>query len=131
MKTNLNKFAAAWIRSGVIALSLAVPCASLAAGCSQAEGSRCNPDLSHDECDNSPTVQCVQPAASACNAEAYCCAVDANGNITSMEPNCQYLIMCQAESLEAGVPEASTPEASTTPEASVSPEATPDAGDGQ
>jgi hypothetical protein len=88
-----------WMRTGIIALVLAAPCLSLSAGCSQVEGSRCNPDLSHDECDNSPTVQCYQPSLTmypACNGEAYCCVLGANGAITSTEPNCQFLVMCQA-----------------------------------
>jgi hypothetical protein len=102
-----------WVRSIAVVSLAALLCAVLSAGCSQAEGSRCNPFLSHDECDNAPNVQCVSPSAAACAGEAYCCTVDmsstpgtagAYGNITdTTEPNCQFLIACQAPTpLEGG-----------------------------
>jgi hypothetical protein len=111
-----------WVRS-TAAVSLAgLLGLVLSAGCSQVEGSRCNPALSHDECDNAPTTQCVQPTAPACNGEAYCCTVDSNGNITdTTDLNCAFLIMCQMAPLEGGAPAVdagSTPDA--TPEASES-----------
>jgi hypothetical protein len=45
-----------------------------------AEGDRCNPSLSFDECDNAPTVACAPPTNC---LEAYCCSP------TSKEQNCQ------------------------------------------
>ena len=45
-----------------------------------AEGERCDPALSHDECDNAPTVQCVIPTNC---LESYCCST------TSTQANCQ------------------------------------------
>jgi hypothetical protein len=104
MRTTMNNFAMipSWIRSGLIALALALPCLSFSTGCSQVEGSRCNSALSHNECDNPSTITCFAPAASACNGEAYCCALDSNGIVTSNDPNCQFLVMCQAASLDAG-----------------------------
>ena len=84
---------------GLAASVAALLCALVGAGCSQVEGSRCNPALSHDECDNGPTVQCVSPMAAQCFGEAYCCTVDDKGNITdATDPNCQFLIQCQAAS---------------------------------
>jgi hypothetical protein len=51
------------------------------AGCNQgAEGGRCNPDLSHNECNSGLT--CQQPAQC---PENYCCP--ATG--ASSDPNCQ------------------------------------------
>lgn len=47
---------------------------------STSEGDRCNPALSHDECDNAPTVQCVTPPNC---LESYCCAP------SSTAPSCQ------------------------------------------
>jgi hypothetical protein len=44
-----------------------------------AEGDRCDPTLSHDECSNAPTVQCVTPVDC---PESYCCSPD------STAPNC-------------------------------------------
>jgi hypothetical protein len=100
---NKSMTASRWIRSTIVASAAAALTLVLSSGCSQVEGSRCNPALSHDECDNAPTVQCVQPPAPACNGEAYCCTVDSNGNITSSDPNCQWLIQCQNQSAaEAG-----------------------------
>ena len=58
-----------------VALTLAVALVSIALlgnGCAGGgEGDRCNPNLSHNECDNGLT--CVQP--STC-AESYCCPSD-------------------------------------------------------
>jgi hypothetical protein len=67
-----------------------------------ANGDRCDPFLSHDECANAPTYQCVPSttsaaATTACNGEAYCCAVDpVSGNVTSTEFNCIYVQQCIA-----------------------------------
>jgi hypothetical protein len=91
---------------GAVALSLTGLSLLLSTGaCSQIAGSRCDPALSHDECDNSPTVQCVTPAG---QGNSYCCAVTTGytasagdpgvligpdgtpgGYITDTAPNCQ------------------------------------------
>lgn len=61
-------------------------------GCEQgAEGDRCNPYLSHDEC-NSGLV-CAGHAPSSvvipfCQ-ENYCCPVDRSGQVTGANPNCE------------------------------------------
>lgn len=87
-----------WVRSTAVASLAALLGLVLSAGCSQVEGSRCNPALSHDECDNAPTVQCVQPMAAACNGEAYCCTVDSTGAITDKtDTNCLFLIACSGQ----------------------------------
>jgi hypothetical protein len=134
------KIASHWARITVAGSFAALVGLVLAGGgCSQVEGSRCNPALSHDECDSAPTTQCVAPTAAACNGEAYCCTVDSNGNITdTTDLNCQFLIACQqasaaesgtgddggdATTMEAAAAETSTPE--TGPDAS--PDAGPDA----
>jgi hypothetical protein len=70
-----------------------------------AEGLRCNPYASHNECGSG--LQCTlasdlngMPIAAQTSAasvgpllafcpENYCCAVDSNGNINSTNPNCQ------------------------------------------
>ncbi|HLK35794.1 MAG TPA: hypothetical protein VKU41_03505 [Polyangiaceae bacterium] len=107
------------IRAMLLASTLGLVGVVAATGCSQVEGSRCNPALSHDECDNAPAVQCVQPAAPACNGEAYCCAVDSNGNITSTESNCQFLTRCQMASANEDAGASSGSGGGGTPEASV------------
>jgi hypothetical protein len=63
-------------------LVLSVVALTVLAHCypSTAEGDRCNPALSHDECENAPTVQCVTPANC---AESYCCGP------SSTSANCQ------------------------------------------
>jgi len=62
----------------LVAMSAAL---AVLSACNQgAEGDRCNPDLSHDECNSGLT--CQQPAQC---PENYCCP--ANG--TSSDPNCQ------------------------------------------
>jgi hypothetical protein len=118
------------------------------------EGSACNPALSHDECNNAPTIQCIWPTNPARFGQAYCCNAtpnfDANGNflgtyvITSTDPNCASLAACQnrtggetsttapeASTSEASMPEATTTEGSTPeasmPEASSSEASTPEA----
>ncbi len=64
---------------GAIALAAFVSVVSV--GCNQgAEGDRCNPDLSHDECGSG--LSCQQPAEC---PENYCCPVTAS----SANPNCQ------------------------------------------
>jgi len=101
-----KKYRSNWVGFGALGLSFAALSVLLSTGaCSQIAGSRCNPALSHDECDNSPTVQCVTPAG---QGNSYCCAVqsgyassagdpgvligpDGNpgGLITDTNPNCQ------------------------------------------
>ncbi len=122
MKTTMKtlKMVCTWmpLRSVGLAVGTAL-LASFAVACTQEAGSRCNPATSvyapngaysHDECDNGPTYQCVQPVAAACNGEAYCCAVDPNsGNITSTEPNCLFLVSCQAPTPDAGTPDSDSP----------------------
>jgi hypothetical protein len=93
---------AAWGRSALVFVLALLLASILSAGCSQADGSACNPTLSHDECDNAPTVQCVQPSAPTCYGQAYCCTVDSNGNITDTTDTCQYLIQCQMASAGGG-----------------------------
>jgi hypothetical protein len=45
--------------------------------CNQgAEGDRCNPDLSHNECNSG--LSCMSPPLC---PEAYCCPTDSNGNL--------------------------------------------------
>jgi hypothetical protein len=67
-------------RIGTVVIGL-VSAVALATGCNQgAEGDRCNPDLSHDECGGG--LQCTQPKDC---PENYCCP--ANG--TSSNPYCQ------------------------------------------
>jgi hypothetical protein len=54
--------------------------------CNQgSQGDRCNPNLSHDECNSG--LSCVSPPLC---PEAYCCPTDANGNLLpNSDPNCQ------------------------------------------
>ncbi len=94
-----------WIRCGIVLLALPMACLVLSAGCTAtADGDRCNPLLSHDECANSPTEQCTwipstnegtTPAYACAAGLAFCCAHDANGTITSTSTNCQFLAQCQ------------------------------------
>jgi hypothetical protein len=104
-KMNARPAISLWIRSASLLLLATGAALVLSAGCSQADGSACNPALSHDECDNAPSVQCVQPSAPNCYGQAYCCTVDSNGNITDTSDNCQYLIHCQDPPAEGGTPE--------------------------
>ena len=69
MKTVLIAFAS------LFSLFLLVRCAPAIA-----EGERCDPALSHNECAGDPTVQCTTP--NNC-LESYCCSP------TSTSPNCQ------------------------------------------
>jgi hypothetical protein len=62
-------------------LGVALWLAAFGLGCSEgAEGDRCNPDLSHNECNSGLT--CTQPALC---PESYCCPI--NGDST--DPYCQ------------------------------------------
>ncbi len=74
MKTLLSRIGIALVvGSSAIAI--------LSAGCDQgSEGDRCNPDLSHNECNDG--LVCTQPVDC---PENYCCP--ASGN--SSNPNCQ------------------------------------------
>jgi hypothetical protein len=130
METNMNPHMSisTWIRRSVVVLAAAFPCFLLSAGCSQVEGSRCNPAITHDECDNAPTDVCFAPTAAACAGEAYCCTLASDGvTVTSMEPNCQFLQWCQTVGADGGSSSSSSTTSSTTTSSSSS---TPDAGDG-
>ncbi len=95
-----QKFHSNWVRFGAVGFTLTILSFLLSmGGCSQVEGSRCDPALSHDECDNAPTVQCVTPSG---QGNSYCCTVTAGattgqsnpgvlngGTIDSTDPNCQ------------------------------------------
>ena len=57
------------------------------AGCgTNGDGQRCNPLRATSDCD--PGLTCVYPTAPSCGV-SYCCALDANGNITDTNPSCQ------------------------------------------
>jgi hypothetical protein len=107
-KTMIRKqtFATIWLRLGLVAFAATVASAVLSVGCSQVEGSACNPALSHDECDNAPSVLCVQPANPQCFGQAYCCKATLNADgtfdITSTDPNCESLVTCQSGAADAG-----------------------------
>jgi hypothetical protein len=61
----------------------------LAACGTQGHGERCNPMRATSDCD--PGFSCVfptKPHGSPCGV-SFCCTVDANGNITDSNPNCQ------------------------------------------
>jgi hypothetical protein len=61
------------------------------AGCDAEHGERCNPLQFSESGTQGNCVSgfaCVYPTAPACGV-AYCCVVDANGNITDSDPNCQ------------------------------------------
>jgi hypothetical protein len=103
MKSRSN--VSSWVRSCSFTLLAIVLALFLSAGCSQAEGSACNPALSHNECDNDPTVQCLQPSTTMypnCFGNAYCCTVTyASDGVTIIDipdkntvPNCAYLWCC-------------------------------------
>jgi hypothetical protein len=67
------------------AMTLAI--LTLAACDSPAENhQRCNPSQFSNQCNSG--FSCVYPTAPNCGV-AYCCQVDANGNITDQNPNCQ------------------------------------------
>jgi hypothetical protein len=60
-------------------------------GCNPDHGERCNPlefsDVSGQG--NCPTgLSCIYPTAFNCGV-AYCCMVDAQGNISDSDPHCQ------------------------------------------
>lgn len=66
---------------------------ALAPGCDEqgAEGDRCNPYLSHNDCNSGLVCSGHAPASAIipfCQ-ENYCCPVDSNGNPTGSNPNCQ------------------------------------------
>ena len=59
----------------------------LAAACgTNAEGERCNPLRATSDCDNG--LSCVYPTGANCGV-AYCCAVDAQGDVIDKHPNCR------------------------------------------
>jgi hypothetical protein len=138
MKNDQRNFST-WVRYAIWVLVGSVLCTILSAGCSQIEGSRCNPVLTHDECDNAPAVQCVQINSAACAGEAYCCKATMNADgtwdITSTDPNCVYLMQgCPGGFLyvppeagtEAGDDGASSSEAAPEASTEAGPAATPD-----
>jgi hypothetical protein len=134
METNMKSRStvSTWVRSVTVAPLGILLALVLSAGCSQDEGSACNPALSHDECDNAPNVQCVQPSLTMyplCYGNSYCCTTDSNGNITdTTQSNCLWLSQCMAASIagDGGGEEGAAPEAAT-PEAGA-PEASPETG---
>jgi len=72
-----------WVRFGGVGLVAGLFLAISAGGCSNtADGDRCDPVLSHDECANGPTSVCMVPTNC---ADAFCCKADG----TSTEANCQ------------------------------------------
>ena len=61
------------------------------AACDAEEGERCNPLQYSDNGVQGNCVsglQCIYPTAPSCGV-AYCCKVDAQGNVTDTNPNCQ------------------------------------------
>jgi hypothetical protein len=111
MKSRSN--VSTWVRSSSLLLLATALGLVLSAGCSQAEGSACNPTLSHNECDNDPTIQCVQPNLAMypnCFGNAYCCNVTfasdgvtiSSVNDTSVD-NCAWIAQCIQGT--AGVPD--------------------------
>jgi hypothetical protein len=94
MKYRTNVFTS--IRYATFTIAAIALCTALWTGCSQVENSRCNPALSHNECDNDPTVTCIQNNSPGCAGEAYCCrATDPTNSatITSSDPTsyCAYI----------------------------------------
>jgi hypothetical protein len=76
MQMNISKVS----KRVMIGLALAL-LGAIGVACEQgAEGDRCNPDLSHDECDNG--LACTQPVNC---PENYCCPTSG----PSSDPNCQ------------------------------------------
>ncbi len=64
------------ISSGLAALSLFAVVAASTGGCDGGrEGERCNPSLSHDECNDG--LSCRQPATC---VESYCCPNGSSSN---------------------------------------------------
>ncbi len=66
--------------------SLTATIALVLLACNQgSQGDRCNPNLSHDECNSG--LSCMSPPLC---PEAYCCPTDSNGNLLpNSDPNCQ------------------------------------------
>jgi hypothetical protein len=103
METSINSNKLSWILRGLLVVLVSTTLVLASSACDNtANGDRCDPFLSHDECANAPTYQCVPSpssaaATTACNGEAYCCAVDpVTGNVTSTEFNCLYVAQCIA-----------------------------------
>jgi hypothetical protein len=127
MKTSKRKFMrlSSLIRIGtfgVVATALSVV---LSTGCDNtAEGDPCDIALSHDECANGPTAQCIVPAGCT-TGNAYCCSPNSTAS------NCQPCTTPDAGddggddsssdgggAAETAVPEATMPEAAM-PEATI------------
>lgn len=65
-------------------LVVLVSAALLVTGCNQgAEGDRCNPDLSHDECNSG--LRCTQPVNC---PENYCCPISGQSDDPYCQPGC-------------------------------------------
>jgi hypothetical protein len=135
MKYQTNVFTS--IHYVVFALAVTALCTVLSAGCSQVENSRCNPALSHNECDNDPTVTCIQNNSPGCAGEAYCCRASDPTNpatITSSDPTsyCSYIqqncpsspTFVAPEAGDDGGAEATAPDA---PAEATAPDAPPEA----
>jgi hypothetical protein len=87
MKDKKHRFT--WVGFGAVAFSIAALSILLATGaCSQVDGSRCDPALSHDECDDAPAVQCVTPAG---GGNSYCCKVSAGAVASTINPGVLYV----------------------------------------
>lgn len=79
-----------FIAAPALALTLVL---ALAGGCDEqgAEGDRCNPYLSHNDCSSGLICAGYPPSTVVipyCQ-ENYCCPVDSSGNVTGTNPNCQ------------------------------------------
>jgi hypothetical protein len=108
-----------WIRvasrgAGLFAVGLFVQ-----AGC-QTDGSRCNVGLSHDECADGPSVQCVVPPGC---GEAFCCKVDDRGRIDDSNPSCAPCVEAAegGPALESGASDASDSGAGSSTEGGATP----------
>ena len=81
---------------------LAIFAALALAACEQGrEGDRCNPDLSHDECNAG--LSCQQPANC---PENYCCPVDGESSNPFCQPGCNGgdIAICKATDACADAP---------------------------
>jgi len=95
IRSKFNRFRAFITRASrarPLALTFLLACA---AGCDEqgAEGDRCNPYDSHNDCSSGLVCagSSMTPAAAIIPfcPEDYCCPVDENGNVTGTSPFCQ------------------------------------------
>jgi hypothetical protein len=114
-------------RSSAIRVGIALVAGVLGAvgaGCEQgAEGDRCNPDLSHNECNSG--LSCQQPVNC---PENYCCPTSGPSSNPFCQPGCSGGLesICAADpTYDACVTDA---EADTAPEAATTDGGVPDAG---